>query len=118
VWLYHYVASTVCRDTKHIVLARIIKLQALTELYNYEEALLTLSELLLGNVIQQGSHGGDDKHSELHWVGTSCHVHMYMYFVCTYMYIILYNTHTIHIYIYIYIYTCMPVQNDIRFSIL
>ena len=66
-WLLHHVAHTVCRDTEPTVLAKLLRLQALTQLYRFEEALFTVSELLVGGGLPQGSSGAD-KHMDIHWV--------------------------------------------------
>lgn len=66
-WLYDHVAVSVCRDNRHTVLAKLLRLQALTQLHKFSEALMTLSELLAGSGLPQ-TIGGADKQSDIHWV--------------------------------------------------
>ncbi len=68
-WLYHHVAVSVCRDTGHTVHANILRLQSLTQLHYYQEALDTHSKLLSGSGLPQPcGTTPTDKHTDTHWV--------------------------------------------------
>ena len=66
-WLYHHIAHKVCRDVAHSALARLLKLQAMTQLHLYDQALQLLTELLTGSGLPTTTTD-HNRLVETHWV--------------------------------------------------
>ena len=83
-WLYDHLSHKVCRDVAHTAMARLLKVQVLTQLSLYDHALLCLSELLTGSGLPSTTTH-HDRLVESNWVRdcihvaniTSTHVHVH-----------------------------------------
>ena len=69
-WLYDHLSHKVCRNVTHTATARLLKLQLLTQLSQFDDALLCLSELLTGSDLPStATH--HDRLVDSHWVRDS-----------------------------------------------
>ena len=66
-WLYDHLSHKVCRDVTHTAMARLLKMQVLTQLSLFDHALLCLSELLTGSGLPTTTTQ-HDRLVESHWV--------------------------------------------------